>query len=354
MDNAASGVVLQVEVSGCLTACLHCFAMGHPYPSMPLGDIERVVSETRKACDAAGLWFASSPPHEVLAHPDAPQVLRLFHELAGEAFDPMITTGVPIAIRDDWEDLLAAVEAVGSKSFCLTFHGVGEVHDRLVNRAGAFRESCLAVERIRARGFRLLPNIFLTKECLAQFDLLVDTLSDLGIDEASWASWEIASYTPTVRGRLYERSRPELEDILPHAERISKLTNSYSAFWKDVASHTEAAYTRRALDSEWPTASDLVYRSLMCRPNLDLFSGLPDAYGRRHGSMKGDDIKGTLQKALREGIPSLAEYTFGRGDLPSMAELAAKVGQADGRKVHLTPRSMYYRWLDLALRNPPN
>jgi hypothetical protein len=39
---------------------------------------------------------------------------------------------------------------------------------------------------------------------------------------------------------------------------------------------------------------------------------------------------------------------YDQDPLPSVQELAAQFGNADGQRVHFTPASMRYRWLDLA------
>jgi hypothetical protein len=93
---------LQLEVVGCPTVCRHCWAQGIPYPAMPVGDVAWVLEEAHAFCDEHGLGFGAYPMHEVAAHPQAAEVLRRFADHVGAAeFEPLATTGVPLATRRD-------------------------------------------------------------------------------------------------------------------------------------------------------------------------------------------------------------------------------------------------------------
>jgi exodeoxyribonuclease V alpha subunit len=106
---------LQVEVVGCPTVCRHCWAQGVPYPVMPVADVAWVLEQTHQFCDDHGLGFGTYPMHELAAHPQAPEVLRLFADHVGAAeFEPLATTGVPLATRQDWQQVLAAAATLGT------------------------------------------------------------------------------------------------------------------------------------------------------------------------------------------------------------------------------------------------
>jgi MoaA/NifB/PqqE/SkfB family radical SAM enzyme len=109
-------------------------------------------------------------------------------------FEPLITTGVPLAIRDDWQAVLRAAAGTGTLNIWTAFHGAGEVHDRQVGRRGAFAETCRGVERARAMGVSAGCNVFLTTASLPQLDELAATLPLLGVHAMSI---ETASFLPT-------------------------------------------------------------------------------------------------------------------------------------------------------------
>ena len=78
---------------------------------------------------------------------------------------------------------------------------------------------------------------------------------------------------------------------------------------------------RWALAGDWPTALERPTGelALVCRPDLDVYSGLAGLYRTRHGNLRTDGV-------------------------------AAGYGDATGLGVHLYPESVRYLWLDRALR----
>lgn len=139
-----SSLFLCVEVAGCPTVVptlLGPRAWGTG--AMPLADIEWVLEEAHRFCDGAGLAFDAYPMHEMAAHPDAARLFALFSTYGvsvrgGIMFERLTTTGVPLAAREDWRDVLRAAADMGMVDIWVAFHGVGEVHDRQVNHGGAY------------------------------------------------------------------------------------------------------------------------------------------------------------------------------------------------------------------------
>ena len=344
-------VCLYMEVAGCPTVCRHCWAQGTGYQMMTLADIEWVLAEAHRFCDEHDMAFDAYPMHEVAAHPDAATLFGLFNSHSGTArngtmFEPLTTTGVPLAVRDDWQSVLRAAAATGTLNIWAAFHGVGEVHDRQVNRRGAFAETCRAVERTRAAGLSVGCNVFLTTASLPQLGELAATLSRLGVRAMSV---ETAGFLPTPRSRRNEPLRPTLADLLPAAARIAELTVLPDR-WASLETRTEAAYVRQALAGDWPEIQDRApgELALVCRPNLDVYSGLAGLYRTRHGNLRADGVAAVLSRALALGRQADDELWFGSGPLPAPDELAARYGDADGLGVHLYPESVRYLWLDRA------
>jgi hypothetical protein len=341
-----------MEVVGCPTVCRHCWAQGVPYGAMPLADIAWTLEHGRRFCDDRGLDFDAYPMHEMAAHPEAPRLFRLFNDhssLAGSGtlFAPLATTGIPLATREDWRDVLRAAADTGTEVLWLAFHGAGEEHDRQVNRRGAFAESCLAVERIREAGLSVGCNVFLTAANLHQVDELIATLGRLPIDEGTW--WGIAGFLPTSRSRRNERVRPSLPELLPVADRIMEVIKPHwRNWWTDLKARTEAEYVRRAVAGEWPVEADPDELALVCRPNLDVHAGLAGLYRERYGNLRGDGVETVLGRALAAGRRPDEALWFGDA-LPTAAELATRWGDPAGLGIHPSERSLRYLWLDRAL-----
>jgi hypothetical protein len=261
-------------------------------------------------------------------------------------FEPWPTTGVPLADREDWRSVLEAAAAAGVLHLWVAFHGVGEVHDRQVSHRGAFAGTCVAIERARAAGLSVGGNVFLTAESLPQLDELVGIVSPL-----AGTCFESAAYLPTPRSRRNERLRLTLPDLAPVAPRLEALADPVNCgFWKTLEARTEAAYVRQALAGEWPPVPDPApgELALVCRPNLDVYSGLAGLYRVRHGNLRTDGAAAVLGRALARGRERDDALWFGPGPLPAPDELAARFGDRKGLKVHPFPESARYRWLDRA------
>jgi hypothetical protein len=341
---------LQVEVVGCPTVCRHCWAQGIGYPAMPIDDVARVLEQAHAFCDEHGIGLAAYPMHEVAAHPQAAEVLGLFADHVGAAeFEPLATTGVPLATRADWRELLAAAAKLGTTTVWVAFHGIGAEHDRQVNRSGAWAETCLAIQRVHAAGMRAGCNVFVTKANAPQAERLLSALQRLQVD-GTW--WGPAAYFPTPRARRNEPLRPAPLDLRPLAARVPQVSLFDHDIWANLEGHTEAAWVRRALAGDWPgtPSHDGQVLELVCRPNLDLHRGTAGWYRRWHGNLRRDGGQVVLGRALAAGgLPADALW-FDLDPLPGVAELATRHGDPGGQGVHFTARSVHYLWLDRAQR----
>ncbi len=343
---------LHIELAGCPTVCEHCWAQGKPYKPMPLEDIAWVLEQAQRFAVRANLNFNAYPFHEALAHPDASKMLRLFKPIC-EEFQPFTTDGIPLAIRDDWEELLQTVHSLETSTFWVHFHGLGEVHDQTVHRAGAYKETCLAVKRIRSMGFQCGCNVFVHKRNLHQLDSLANDLQQVGITEMNWS---VSNYQATARGRRYESLRPELGELLPHANRVHRLSRFSKDKWANLQAYTESAYIKQILENNGGNQQDSIAKSrnynldyikLVCRNNLDFHSGVAGLYGHFHGNLRTDGPDIVLQKAV-EYVPC-EPFLFSVDRLPAPGKMAEKVGNLKGQKIYFSFDEMYLRWLDLAL-----
>jgi hypothetical protein len=344
---------LQVEVVGCPTVCRHCWAQGVPYPAMPVEDVAWVLEQAHRYCDDRRLGFGAYPMHEVAAYPQAAELLRLFADHVGPAeFEPLSTTGVPLAVREDWQELLAAAASLGTTTVWVAFHGLGVEHDRQVSRPGAFTETGLAIQRVHAAGLRVGANVFVTTANAGQAGRLLEALGRLQVDQVAW---EPATYYPTPRGRRNERLRPQLADLLPLADRIRQPSGFHGEAWADLEEHTEAAWVARALAGHWPPQlAEVEERAggqglpLVCRPGLELHTGTAGRYRERHGNLRTDGAQAVLSRSLEQGGRSIDAVWFGSDRLPAVGELAARYGDRTGQGVHFTESSVRYLWLDRA------
>ena len=116
--------------------------------------------------------------------------------------------------------------------------------------------------------------------------------------------------------------------------------------WRDLPSYTEAAWARRALEGDWPATepSREPRYQLVCRRNLDLYTGTTGIYHHRHGNLGRDGAERVLERALAYGPVSDEAIYLGGG--PSSPALAAGWGDQGSTRVYFEHRSVRYCWLE--------
>jgi hypothetical protein len=348
---------MTVEVMGCSTVCQHCWAMGRGYSAMPLSDITWVLQEVRRFCEAHGFAYGGFPMHEVDAHPQAQEVLRLFDEVWHDHFQPFTTTGVPLATRPDWRDILETLRELHAPTLWFAFHGIDEIHDRAVMRQGAYRESLRAVELTREVGMETGCNLFITKENVGQFDHLVADLQHAGMQEIIPCLY---AFTPNARGRHSESLRPEWRDVEQLPEKLETLPEAslWRRFWHELPQmHTESWYVEQAVAGTWPDEEmkryEEAYRDmvcLVCRPNLDVSYGFAGQYTRHYGNLRRDGVDEVLSRAMAAGTFSYDEVWFGERQVMPIDELATRFGDVRSQRIHPSSFSIRDWWIESARR----
>lgn len=341
-------MMMHVEVSGCPTVCQHCWVLGRNYQAMPMEDVSWVLQEVRRFCSAHDFSIEGWPMHEVTAHPQAAQVIKLFHDHWNTNFSPIVTTGVFLATSPGWREFLDALPTLGSRTLWFAFHGADEIHDHAVMHAGAYQKSLRAIERTREVGMRAGCNLFLTKENVHQFDQLIADLQRAGIQEIDMSLY---NFTANARGRHTEALRPEWQDVQPLIEKLDMIpeTQLWHRFWQEVPhKYTEGWFVKQALQGTWPAESEYRALYLVCRPNLDVYRGVSGQYNKRYGNLRNDGVDEVLGRAIADGAYPRDEIWFTKEQLRPVRELAVRYGNGKSQRIHSSPASLRHWWQDCA------
>jgi hypothetical protein len=346
-------VWFDIQISGCPTACMHCYANGGYKSFMPFEDFKWVFDNAVDYFEKNNMKFSPNLFHEMYAHPDIAKIQPMVNKYCisgGKTnFDPATTTGVPFAIRDDWREIMSVMKDIGIKFFWFTFHGLGEKHDRMVNRVGAFEETCLAVKRAKEMGFEWGCNVMLYKHTIEDAGELLKVFDDLGIDRGS--SWDPIYYYPLHRVRKLEELRPELSDVLRVSDLLAEKSRWNGAAWANPSAYTESSLYAKAVKStsefkKLPETGSLV--NLVCTEGMDVYSGHGNILKNYYGNLKRDGVSQVLDKAIKEPKDKyrLSIY-FERDSYLPIEELASKVGDPDGQKIYLGGDwEIYQCWID--------
>lgn len=294
---------------------------------------------------------------EPLAHTDPAGVNAIRARVLGSVDPVMSSSGPAIGIRADWESQLRRLKELGTEMIAITLHGPAPIHDRLVSRPGASDLTRLAASRIRNAGLALAMNVMLNNATLEQFDAFTSEVVQMGVQELSFP---IAVYLPHARLRAYERHRPTLERIEPHAERIAELETGSPERWRNPATMTEATYVAEALqngrDTEWQYFDGRQSMDLAVLSNLDVTDGDINYPRRHYGNLRTDELGDIIERvneadergeyAGPTDPASFFAFPDDARSIPPVAEVAEAVGDSASTRIHTRPESIHLLWLD--------
>jgi len=256
----------------------------------------------------------------------------LFQQLWEVVFDPLPTTGVPLATRPDWREILAPLRSYCMPMLWFAFHGTSEVHDRMVQRQGAYQESLRAVALAREAQVHTGCTLFLASENVSHFDQLVSDLLQAGMESIDPCVYD---FTPNARGRLTERVRPTWQEVQPILAQLDALSvdDLVRRWWREDL-HPECWWREQALSGSWPAEPEQRLIWLVCRPNLDVYRGDAGCYNKRYGNLRRDGVDNVLNRALADGACSHEELWFTREQLLPVQEVAARFGDPQSQRIH--------------------
>ena len=352
-------ITIDIRISGCATRCWHCYVNGGPGPIMPLEEYRRCLDALIPIFDRLekysfkriDLWL----DYEPLLHPDICEILTITKENFGTHFDTFNfpTTGIPIATRSDWEEILDTLRMIGTNEIEFTLHGPEHIQNKATNHPRAFELHLLAVRRAQAHGFETALNLMVTKDMLQHFEETMEVVRRNGYERKRAA---VPVYEPIPRLRRFEMHRPTLEDVEPFREYLANFCSGDrdAKYWEDVDRYAERNVLRDVLShpENYPGFAFLESRTpywifATVVPGLSIYYGNAGLYHRKLGVL-GVDSPESLVECIRKLKPN---YQFGGfydvGALPAPVDVARRFGDAKSGKLYHTVEDVFFRWLDL-------
>ena len=236
------GVTLRA--AGCTNSCRHCsIGASPPFGELiSLADAEWVVAQIRPHAKTFFLYAT----HEVTAHPDYVALWQLCGDATNDLEGDMrviSTNGWGIARSDTWEKDIDGLKEAGTRSVDLSFHGIGETHDWLVRRPGAYEDLLVTMRRMASRGIRILTQYFLDRRNMTDLPRMLKQVAQWSEDigQELRLNIELPGYTVTDRLREFEaKLRPVPEDFEPVVSILEE-----RKLYQPLTQHTEAAWIDR-------------------------------------------------------------------------------------------------------------
>ena len=293
-------LTIDLRITGCQTRCWHCYVEGGPGPRMSFSQIVDVGAFLRRAIPRLGERFEHVYPYldlEPVSHPEVVKVLRFFASEGIFPFNAFVpTTGVALARRSDYREVLDVCKELGVKGFEFTLHGPQDVHNEAVQHRRALDLQLVSLERIREYGFLAQSNVIVSKKLVQHFEEVCRFLAAHAYDRVRLT---VPHFEPTERLRVFEDHRAEMHDIAEIAGHELFRTCINSDFWTTYEDCTENALLEQVADFDG-TWDDMVNRFpqwvfITVVPGLDVYYGNGDLLHRKIGNLRETDAQELIE-----------------------------------------------------------
>ncbi len=353
-------MTITLFLAGCMTRCDFCHSRGGRGPLMSLDAFKTAIDtlhDVLPVLESHGHEVELGLMHEPAMHPQFSECMHyaLSHvsPYLNWADFEWATTGIPFAVRPDWETIFDTLKALHVNELCFTVAGPESLHDRLVHRTGALAHQQVANMRAKQAGFSTAVRLLVSTAMLDRCEQTLQLITEMEVERTEA---RVSDYAPVEHLRVFEAYRPDLPAILPYHEQLVDFSSSASSFWQSVETATETSYANAICSSPDLYASfDAVERRfpewvfVSVFPDLSVYRGLNGVYTQQLGHLHphlAADVVATL-----EGSSPNYEFAafFDVVHLPPPAEIARKYASPGSQKLYRTSSQAMLKWLDVAV-----
>lgn len=280
----------EITVAGCAMNCAHCYVDGGIGPSMRFDAYTYLVQRLLPILDKLNGKIAVTLGNELFCNPDIVKILDYSAANLPKYFSylnfSVPTTGIALVRRRDRDEILRALESLGTEKFMLALHGGKIRHNKIVQNPNAFDELFRAADFLSQNGFGILFNLIVSKALSEGFTQTLKTLSELSYD----ARLTTPLYVPTERMRRYQSLRADYDEAMRIAELAEKHGFPADSLYEHCRLHSEKAVLQDLsengfhYDREKSNAPDWAFFHIT--QDLDLYYGNAGAHTKYLGNLK--------------------------------------------------------------------
>lgn len=334
-------IFVRIHTAPCVNKCWHCFCNGSPRGRfMDERVVLKVIDHLAELKEKTGINVFPLYYDEPTLHPGFMNIVKYQIEknlVYEQSWFPTNGYGLARLSDEDW----ASLKNMGFEGIRLTFHGIGEEHDRLAGRKGAYSDLVKTVQKAEEFGIEWFAGMVLSRENAACYEATKAEVERIGT-ACSPFGWML----PQSQGRATDSSRVRMQHIEHLLKGTSGWTTEKELIEKIIASPD--LQTRKAHEH----ICGLVY--------LDIDEDLNVFYG---GGCDGDPFHGYKKQVLLGNLNDDSIHQCYEGylnDPPkpvrllsdvSVGELAEKYGDPNNELVHHTTDLVGRKWAEAYLKD---
>lgn len=194
-------VFVRIHAMPCVNRCWHCFCEGSPQGRFM--ETEKCFKILDQLADLKTELQTIVFPmfyDEPTLHPSFKQIMKYHLKMDLIYEDWWFSTngyGLARMSDNDWNELSEA----GFDYIRLTFHGIGETHDELVGRSGAYEDLVTTISKAKQHKVNWLAGMMLNSSNQAMYEETKKTVTELG-EPCCEFGWMI----PHIQGRAAQGS----------------------------------------------------------------------------------------------------------------------------------------------------
>ena len=252
--------------------------------------------------------------------PELTEYIEFYRQWGMTASHCLQVNGIQRRSGDELKRFLDALRGAGVRQIGMSFYGVGKSHDEFARRDGDFDFLVNIARTLANCGMQRFETIFLRKGTTQEIPALLAQLDSIpGCNRRYLLPWDYRG-----RGKSLEEERPDLRDIEPLPEEVSRLINR----------------DRYRSEAEW----------------LDMIEsgGVPEKkYRHFFVSIWEENIKELETEDCDVVLVRLrrADDAFNES-VPSLVTLADSFGQEDDQRIYAL-RDLEWKWQDMYLDRHP-
>ncbi len=162
----------------CNLRCFFCYFVDRikdaHHPEHPFMTLEKAKAMCKTLREFHGCTSIDIQGGEPTIHPDILELIRYCHEIG--LYPTCITNGIHLVKPG----LLEQFKEAGIRDFLVSLHGIGEIHDDVVGRHGAYEKIIEAIERMKELGIPFRFNCTMSAPVVAILPEIAQKAIDYG------------------------------------------------------------------------------------------------------------------------------------------------------------------------------